>query len=628
MASSITVILFTIAGFLAIIVSLIAGRKWAARLTVIATALAASGGLFIYGCGFAQQIPSPSLAATRTVLAVLSMFLGGNSLSDISDTVFLTTYAGQTFAWLVHLLAMYATISAALSAICTKALQRLRLLVFQGGLDIIYGAGQEQVDFGKKVLQQPGRRALVFVDSSVPSSLASEIPDMGAVLFSDASALAADRAFLRRIGMRPGRRQLTVYAMGPDAVQNLQFASALLTALKEQGIRPEQTSLVLSGGEGFDAGSLQALGKHYGYGSVAAFDPAALAARLLTREYPPCDAISFDAAGRAAEDFEALVVGFGQTGQAVLRSLVMQGQFEGSRFRLAVFSPDCLEVNGAFTGLAERYNITFHPFDARSPEMYQYLAERRDSLKYAVVSAGDAKRSQELAGALTRQLSLLRSSAVVYQCSYQGFVRYTPEGLPLLRKGIYTPRILCPGALDRMAMAVNQCYCAGNGLSSRENWARCDYFSRLSSRASADFIPALLRSAGKTSEQVLAGDWNLTEEQLDNLSRTEHLRWCAFHLVMGYEPMPAAVFEQRCEQYRAQMAEHGKSTLRIGKDTVRHLHACLVPWEDLDALSRAENAVTGGSVDYKSMDRNNVLILPQALKAGRSGNSEKDGHRP
>lgn len=47
---------------------------------------------------------------------------------------------------------------------------------------------------------------------------------------------------------------------------------------------------------------------------------------------------------------------------------------------------------------------------------------------------------------------------------------------------------------------------------------------------------------------------------------------------------------------------------------MRRLHACIIPWDGLDALSERENAVTGGHVDYKAMDRDNVLALPALLR--------------
>lgn len=43
-------------------------------------------------------------------------------------------------------------------------------------------------------------------------------------------------------------------------------------------------------------------------------------------------------------------------------------------------------------------------------------------------------------------------------------------------------------------------------------------------------------------------------------------------------------------------------------------HACLTPWEALGDLSGRENRVTGGDVDYKALDRNNVLAVPELLR--------------
>ena len=76
-------------------------------------------------------------------------------------------------------------------------------------------------------------------------------------------------------------------------------------------------------------------------------------------------------------------------------------------------------------------------------------------------------------------------------------------------------------------------------------------------------------------------------------------------------------YAQRCRIYREEKAKDPASRYRIGKDMPKRLHSCLIPWEELDALSAAENAVTGGSVDYKQMDRNNVLTLPALLNSAK-----------
>lgn len=56
-----------------------------------------------------------------------------------------------------------------------------------------------------------------------------------------------------------------------------------------------------------------------------------------------------------------------------------------------------------------------------------------------------------------------------------------------------------------MALAVNCTYCEENGTARdiREAWRSVDSFSRESSRASAGFIPALLRMAEITCAQTV-----------------------------------------------------------------------------------------------------------------------------
>ena len=64
---------------------------------------------------------------------------------------------------------------------------------------------------------------------------------------------------------------------------------------------------------------------------------------------------------------------------------------------------------------------------------------------------------------------------------------------------------------------------------------------------------------------------------------------------------------------------------RISRDREKRLQACLIPWEELEDLSRRENAVTGGQVDYPQMDRNNILILSRVLKARKEAEGKPHG---
>ena len=94
----------------------------------------------------------------------------------------------------------------------------------------------------------------------------------------------------------------------------------------------------------------------------------------------------------------------------------------------------------------------------------------------------------------------------------------------------------------------------------------------------------------------------------------EHARWNAFHFCMGFMPMSQEEYDARTAVYLEQKTQTGKGKIRIGKNLDAKTHACLIGWDDLDILSAKENAITGGKVDYKQMDKNNILLLPTLFR--------------
>jgi hypothetical protein len=85
---------------------------------------------------------------------------------------------------------------------------------------------------------------------------------------------------------------------------------------------------------------------------------------------------------------------------------------------------------------------------------------------------------------------------------------------------------------------------------------------------------------------------------------------------MGFAPMSEAEYNSRTAEHFRQK-ESGQATLRIGKNIPGRTHACLVSWEELDALSEKESRITGKAVNYKAMDEANVLAVPDLLKIRR-----------
>lgn len=612
----ILVILITLVLFLAMILLLASKPKYAGTVTGIFIAIAGVGGLLFYGYGFAATVQNLPLAIIRALLAVCGMYVGKMDLGAIAAAPGMERTEMQVLFWVVHLLALYATASAAITTVGAEALRKLRLwLARWGQLNLIYGVSDETLSLGKKLLAKK-QGAVVFVDSKPDATLAAAIAKAGCVLRSDDSALKADSKFIKTVGIHRKNRKIALYAMESDPSSSLQYAARLRDVLEKLGIPSENTCLVIRGQENSAAATLQVLGQTYGYGTVNVIQEAMLAARILVQNYPPCDTVAFDENGKATEDFEALIIGFGQTGQAVLRQLVMNGQFTGSTFRADVFASDCNVAKGYFAKsyaqLMKQYQICFHADDGRSERLYDHLDERKDKIRYITVCTGSEKLNSEIAENVTDYLENLGVRVPIYLCTRRGVKAHGLHGQATKFHSLYHPDVLRMDTVDAMAMQVNHHYQGDPACGAAATWRDCDYFSRMSCRASADFIPAMLRMAGKTAQQVKNG-WELTEAQLENLSRTEHERWCAFHYCMGFAPMGEEMYAERAALYRQQVAA-GQKPLRLGKDMKTRHHACLVSWEALEELSKREESVTGKWTDYQKMDTENVLVIPKLLR--------------
>ena len=612
-------ILIVCGGFIAAVaVLLTADPKVSKRLTVIAGGLAFAGGVFVYGYGYLFLSDTLTEGLLHAVFAICRMFIGEADFADVEAAPLLTHPVSKLVCWCAHVLAVYATSSAAISLIGANALKNLRVrLAAKKDLNIIYGVNEDSVEFGQ-ALTGDLQEMVVYVSEEAENPLSESIVESDGVLRADSKAVRGDVQFLKSLGIRKGKRQITVYALHKDYLKNTEYAKALLASFAKRGIQPGQLSLVIHAREDEAVKKLQVAQDRFGYGFVTVFQEPGLAARLLIRQYPPCDSVSFDAAGAAKEDFETLVIGFGRLGQVVLRNLIMNGQFSGSTFRADVFAPDMEAQDGyfcnSFPQITKNYGVHFHPYEGRSRQLYDHLTERLDKIKYITVCTGTEALNEEIAEDLRDFLSQKGKHIPVYQCSNRGIQVTDGSTGETTAHRIYHPDVLSTKKLDQMAMTVNRYYMGSYSKGALNDWLECDYFSRMSNRAFADFQAAVLRAAGKTEADALEGRWDFTPEQMENLGIMEHARWNAFHFCMGFSPMSEEEYARRTAMYLREKEETGKGKTRIGKNLAAKTHACLISWDALDELSARENAITGGSVDYKQMDRNNILILPELLK--------------
>lgn len=605
-------IIFLSAGvFLALITWLTIDTDHVEKWTGVAFSVAIAGGLFIYGTINAVKFRhTPLIAVLRTVVNVGQMFgnAGDNGHDKFMEIVGYGTFT-SLFYWFVHFFAYYSVVSAVVMLIGKDAVRSLRTWLLRiHDIELIFGVDENTVKLGE-FLSKRKHVSLVFVGEGVASE--NSMHKIGALWYADEDAVSPNREFLKRLSIKKGRGKIRISALSADEEANYSYSVKMLRCLKEIGVRSSQTELVMFGREAMIGTEMQALGEHYGYGTVRVFDRAELSARIMLCKYPISDTISFDKDARATRDVNILMIGFGRIGQELLRKLIAGGQFEGSRFHISVFDPEYSRRDGFFRAkypeLLEEYDVCFEPYDGRSTRVADYVRHNADHLTGLIVAVGNENVGHEISYGFLDILSSCNRDIPVYQCYKNSVVRNKLHE-ESISTSVYDPEILYGGSLDALAVEINHFY-HGDDKCAKEQWQRCDYFSRMSCRASADYLSGLLKSAEISEPEELVG------ERLENLAKSEHHRWCAFHYSMGYSCMNEKTLHIREEQY------HRDNSIRITKDASNRLHACLIPWDDLDALSDYENAITGNHLDYKQMDRDNVIAVCRLLN--RPGERDK-----
>ena len=333
----IPVVILSVALFLALIANLALKPAFSTRLTAKCMIFAALAGLVIYGVGFAETTGSLAVSILRTPLSVTRMFVGINELSAIEGSTPVRTPMGVTIFWLVHMLAFFSTASAALVTIGAEVLRRLRLLLLRrGDLVILFGINDNTINVGKECLAQGS--SVVFIAETADGTVIDDLNGMGMSVITGQDAVGSGKETIRTL--HPLNRKITVFALDPSVDKNLYYALALKDALRNAGVAAENTRITLPGEEEIITSMLQVTPEEYGFGYVHVFDEGDLASRAMLRICPPWDLMEFDDSGRATEIFDCAVIGFGRFGQAALKRLVMNGQFAGSTFRAAVFSPN------------------------------------------------------------------------------------------------------------------------------------------------------------------------------------------------------------------------------------------------------------------------------------------------
>lgn len=651
---------------LAMVLALATGVRRLQRISGWILAPAGICGLCFYTLAYmgeAADLPGMLAAAAHGVYTTCLMFMGRNDYSSMTRMApwFVENIWLQTLFWTAHLSALFVSASAVLSTLGKKMLQTLRLqLVRRKDLYLVYGLHEQSLYFGRDISRQKKGLVVYVAPRPKPEQLEQALA-FGGIVRQEPYLYGGrvNRRLMRLAGLNRGlRRQVYVLALDESETVNIELTRAMLEHCRAKELAPERVRVFLRSHGELDYSQLAEFEKNSeNIYDVDAFSDAELSARLLVNESPPYCSMTFDENGVAKEDFCALVIGFGQVGQHTLRQVVMNGQFNGSRFSAVVVDKDAQRISGQYArryvGMLSEYDIRFNSMDIRSHDFYDLLDGLAARLKYVVVCLGDDDANYEATADLERYFTRMdeadRPSILVSVCNKR-YVATTQKNIRFFdrQQQVFSSRILLREDLDERAVAVNWSYNeymkkASDAITA---WRTTGYFSRESCRASADFIPAMLCMAGFDPEalptqQAFEARVVKGGALLESLAISEHLRWNAFHYAMGYTTMPLKEVQRR--------AAEGRSPVQ--KDTTHLRHSCLVPWNKLDrvsevvdeanmaleAMKAAEAAAKGMKLpesepedgekereplDYKELDRINVYRIPRTLQLAQALEAE------
>jgi hypothetical protein len=376
-----------------------------------------------------------------------------------------------------------------------------------------------------------------------------------------------------------------------------------------------------------------------------------LLTRQMIEKHPPfeCPGLNLSG-GRAKRNFTVMILGFGPVGQSALLRLVMNGQFMGSNMRAIIIDKDIDNLKDCFEhrypGLKLCCKIEPQNINVQQNDFFALL-DKEENLDYIVAALHSDGMNKQIALDIKHHYERkgVKALPFIAVAELNGSLYEKKQGVAVLKKNgslhetkqkekifvfgsrdeVYKESVIIRPKTDSMAREVNRVY---RSLYGGQLWHELEWFKQESNRASADFIPAMLKLASIERDKVpeegpLVKD---NDPLAEILAQTEHLRWNAFHAAMGYRPISIKEMNRRFDEYQGD----GDDRLEFARrDSKARLQVCLVHWDELDKVSEAYRELERRDgkkpkKDFKENDHDIIRNIPTILKAAKGKNkSEK-----
>ncbi|MCX6252526.1 MAG: hypothetical protein NTX61_17465 [Bacteroidetes bacterium] len=612
--------------------------------------LTIAGGWTMYFIGYCRCEPEQIM--TNGLLAVFStarLFILGNDLIEIHPCV-------ETDHLFMLWFSVFGASAAFISASILIHLFGKKLITWckirmdrSGETHIFFGVNMASLSLAKDLLKNKKSRLVIFVqkmDRNEDDSLYNEVEESGAFLISRESVMESlelekeesilhthkggsdyirsddpSPRNLKKLGLisKVLNRTTHLYFLSGREEWNLGKSRSVLDEINSLSPGKPVTLHIRTTSPELEDVFHQSLPRLSPNVKINLINLSEIVSRQLICKFNPVDWIDKDIQKAAAsKDFTVFVVGFGQTGSAVLKKLLEYGQFSGSEFNAVVVDKDLQTKKGrfevCFPGLLSNYNIEFAETGPGRSAFYNLVKQHINKLDYLLLTMGNDYLNIQTAtdiqqfllkstGKRIRILAQVKDNKnydMLFETSKQVSVSIFGR-----EKDIFTENIVVRGNLEKAARKIHDYYNSKKeDGSKRQSWSELSVIKQLSNISAANHIYTKLTLAGLTVDDVkqfaTTEDFVnfLGHDRMENLAKEEHLRWNALHFANGWNTWELNEIP-------------GNAT--SNKDEVRKLHACLVSWEDLTHVKERFKE------DYYAYDYENVSNIFELIRDGIYG---------
>lgn len=326
------------------------------------------------------------------------------------------------------------------------------------------------------------------------------------------------------------------------------------------------------------------------------------------------------------DQIHLVIVGFNQLAeQIVLQAAHIAHYGLGKRPRITVFGESARVMDWFLLkheGIERACELTFKEDNTKCKELFkkiELLAQPATYIALCIENDEEAVLQALIASEQIRDLPIMVNVSDNYYLSSM----LENDQLKFFNVHVFNQPEKVAGCetvlneeLDRLAIDIHHYYLRGNQsrgpdyprsdkLVKLKEWQRLSVFKKEDNRAQADHIDTKLFMIGlirikkddytdALKERLVSKeefDNLLTPELIEKVAKSEHERWNAIHFMNGWQKSPPD---------------------KIKNESSKR-HPCLVEWDELEEVSRAQSEIRNKEVNYYEYDRQVVKDLYDLL---------------